>query len=174
MSYDSASSTTSPVISDYLPVHSTCAEGMHTCPATSGVTIGTGRMHPRHTAHSAAHIFHFRPCEARQRLTLVSCINVVTIHIRYSSYTSYIDRVMVRCFSSLSRKGCLASLGRESCQGLVQVSTGRRSGQADDGQSVGWTCVTSGDVGALLPSRSMGSSWQSGGCAVVMEAGCAD
>ena len=64
----SASSTTSPVNSFYLPVHTSCAEGMHMSPAARGVNIGTRMKVPGHTAHSAARILHFRPCEARQRL----------------------------------------------------------------------------------------------------------
>ena len=55
----SASSRTSPVNSFYLPVHTSCAEGMHMSPAARGVNIGTRMKVPGHTAHSAARILHF-------------------------------------------------------------------------------------------------------------------
>ena len=52
---------------------------------------------------------------------------------------------------------------------LTPRPRGGGPGRCDGGRSVGWTWATPGDVGALLPSRSMGSSWHSGGCAVARE-----
>ena len=68
-------------------------------------------------------------------------------------------------------------LGRDVCppwaaraaKASPRSRRGGGPGRWDGGRSVGWTWATPGDVGALLPSRSMGSSWHSGGCAVARE-----
>ena len=69
----SASSRMSTVKRAYLPMYTSCAEGMHMSPAARGVNIGTRRKVPGHTVHSALpHAFFiFDPYVARDGLAVV-------------------------------------------------------------------------------------------------------
>jgi len=82
----SASSRTSPVNSFYLPVHTSCAEGMHMSPAARGVNIGTRRKVPGHTAHSAARILHFRPLRGQREASAAThkCISCTQWHATWT------------------------------------------------------------------------------------------
>ena len=74
----------------YLPMYTSCAEGMHMSPAARGVNIGTRMKVPGHTAHSAARILHFDTdplCNAYLQLYTVHVFYMYFYSSQYSQWT---------------------------------------------------------------------------------------